>query len=386
MSDFQARDLPDDDLRLSFRHWLKAAYPTEWRQDSVRPFRRLRSPDVERWIAALKDAGWRCPGWPAAHGGMGLSFSQQVIYQEELERIGAARVIDLGEVQLGPTLMLHGSEAQKATYLPKILSGEHIWCQGYSEPGAGSDLAALSTSAEIDGDHLRITGQKIWTTHANEATHMFALVRTARRERKQDGITFVLIEMTAPGVTVRPINNLAGEDEFCEVFLDDVRVPVVDVVGDLDAGWTIAKALLGYERVWIGNPALAGQALSLARRLLDATGADLGLRDSYAECATDLHDLRALYAQTCERIGQGREPGPEVSMLKILSSELLQQIAELNMELGGVTAALEGRQSIDGLEVDLGWQYFMSRPQAIFAGTNEIQRNVLAKAVLELGR
>ena len=334
----------------------------------------------------LKGGGWRCPGWPAAHGGMGLSFGQQVIYQEELERIGAARVIDLGEVQLGPTLMLHGSEAQKATYLPSILSGEHIWCQGYSEPGAGSDLAALSTSAEIYGDDLRITGQKIWTTHANEATHMFALVRTARGERRQDGITFVLIDMAAPGVMVRPINNLAGEDEFCEVFLDDVRVPIANVVGELNAGWTVAKALLGYERVWIGNPALAGQALSLARRLLDAAAADLGLRDLYAECATDLHDLRALYAQTCEQIAQGREPGPEVSMLKILSSELLQRIAELNMELGGVTAGLEGRHSINGLEVDLGWQYFMSRPQAIFAGTNEIQRNVLAKAVLELGR
>ena len=386
MSDVHARDLPDHELRASFRRWLDSTYPAGWRQNSVRPFRRLRSPDVEHWIAMLKDAGWRCPGWPAAHGGMGLSFGQQVIYQEELERIGAARVIDLGEVQLGPTLMLHGGEAQKAAYLPGILSGEHIWCQGYSEPGAGSDLAALSTSAEIDGGHLRITGQKIWTTHANEATHMFALVRTARRERRQDGITFVLIDMTAPGVTVRPINNLAGEDEFCEVFLDDVRVPIANVVGELNAGWTVAKALLGYERVWIGNPALAGQALSLARRLLDAADADLGLRDVYAECATDLHDLRALYAQTCERIAQGREPGPEVSMLKILSSELLQRIAELNMELGGVTAGLEGRHSIGGLEVDLGWQYFMSRPQAIFAGTNEIQRNVLAKAVLELGR
>ncbi len=386
MSDRNMRDLPDHDLRRSFRAWLESNYPSEWRQDSIRPFRRLRSPDVERWIGMLNNAGWRCPGWPAERGGMGLSFSQQVIYQEELERFGAARVIDLGEVQLGPTLMLHGNEAQQAAYLPGILSGEHVWCQGYSEPGAGSDLASLSTSAELDGDHLRVTGQKIWTTHANEASHMFALVRTARRDRKQDGITFVLIDMTSPGVTVRPINNLAGEDEFCEVFLDDVRVPLSNVVGGLDAGWTVAKSLLGYERVWIGNPALAGQALALSRCLLSATDADHGLCDRYGECAADLHDLRALYGQTCERIGQGREPGPEVSMLKILSSELLQRIAELNMELGDVTAALDGQQSVGDVEVDLGWQYFMSRPQAIFAGTNEIQRNVLAKAVLELGR
>lgn len=386
MSDRLMRDRSDEEFRRSFREWLETTYPSEWKQDSVRPFRRLRSPDVERWIAMLNDAGWRCPGWPAVHGGMGLSFSQQVVYQEELERIGAARVIDLGEVQLGPTLMLYGSDAQKDAYLPGILSGAHIWCQGYSEPGAGSDLASLSTSADRDGDHLRITGQKIWTTHANESTHMFALVRTARRERKQDGISFVLMDMTSPGVTVRPINNLAGEDEFCEVFLDDVRVPLANVVGDLDAGWTVAKALLGYERVWIGNPALAGQALALSRRLIKETGADHGLSDRYGECAADLHDLRALYRQTCELISQGREPGPEVSMLKILSSELLQRIAELNMELGGVTAAQDGRQTVGDVEVDLGWQYFMSRPQAIFAGTNEIQRNVLAKSVLGLGR
>lgn len=386
MPDQRTTAVEDEALRLSFRNWLETTYPQTWRQDTVRPFRRLRSPDVEHWIGALHTAGWRCPGWPTAYGGMGLSFHQQVLYQEELERIGAARVIDLGEVQLGPTLMLHGSEAQKATYLPAILSGEHIWCQGYSEPGAGSDLAALATVAERDGDHLRVTGQKIWTTHANEATHMFALVRTARRERKQDGITFLLIDMNAPGVTVRPINNLAGEDEFCEVFLDDVLVPVSDVVGEIDAGWTVAKSLLGYERVWIGNPALAGQALALSRRLIEATDADLGLRDRYAECATDLHDLRALYSQTCARISEGREPGPEVSMLKVLSSELLQRIAELNLELGGVTAVLDGQQTIGGVSVDLSWQYFMSRPQAIFAGTNEIQRNVLAKAVLELGR
>lgn len=383
--------MPDGTLTLTdsfqdrFRRWLEHSYPEAWKQDAVRPFRRLRGSDVRQWIAALGEAGWRCPGWPTEYGGMGLNFQQQLAYQDELERVRAARVIDLGEVQLGPTLMLHGTLAQKAEYLPAILSGDHIWCQGYSEPGAGSDLASLKTVAVRDGDHLRVTGQKIWTTHASESTHMFALVRTSRSERKQHGITFLLIDMATSGVTVRPINNLAGEDEFCEVFLDDVRVPIANIVGEIDEGWTVAKSLLGYERVWIGNPGLCARALDVSRALVAATSPDLGLMDRYAECAADLHDVRALYNAICDRVGDGQEPGPEVSMLKILSSELLQRLAELNLELGADAATLQDGQTIGGQRTDLAWQYLMSRPQAIFAGSNEIQRNVLAKAVLGLG-
>lgn len=376
--------LSDAAFRARFRDWLEAEYPAAWRQSAQRPFRRLRGPDVRAWIDLLNRGGWRAPSWPTAHGGLGLSFAKQVIYHEEMERIGAARVIDLGEVQLGPTLMLHGTEAQKARYLPAILSGEHLWCQGYSEPGAGSDLASLSTSAARQGDRLILNGQKIWTTHANESTHIFVLTRTSREARRQDGITFLLMDMATPGVTVRPINNLAGEDEFCEVFFDNAEAPVDDVVGEIGQGWSIAKSLLGYERIWIGSPGLAARTLELSRALIEKTDAASEHRDRYAALAVDLHALRALYRRICGAVNEGGEPGAEVSMLKVLASELQQRASQLNLELGGEYAGLSTPATFAGLEVDLPWQFYMSRPQAIFAGSNEIQRNVLAKAVLGL--
>lgn len=276
-------DETDEAFRMRFRSWLEANYPESWRATPARPFRRLRGGDIRTWIGMLVAGGWRAPAWPKAWGGMGLSFARQVIYHEELDRLGAARVIDLGEVQLGPTLIAHGTEAQKVRYLPAILSGEHLWCQGYSEPGAGSDLAALTTTAVQLGDRLMVSGQKIWTTHANESTHIFALVRSSREDRRQDGITFLLMEMDRPGVRVRPINNLAGEDEFCEVFFDDVEASIDDVVGELGRGWTVAKALLGHERIWIGSPGLAARALLLSRQLIDTLDAPSELRTRYAD-------------------------------------------------------------------------------------------------------
>jgi alkylation response protein AidB-like acyl-CoA dehydrogenase len=377
------RAMSDDEFRAQFRAWLEANYPSSWRQDNRRPFRRLRGEDWKRWVELLDEHGWRCPAWPEEHGGLQLSFRKQVIYQEELQRARTARVIDLGEVQLGPTLMLYGSPEQKRHYLPRIRSGEDVWCQGYSEPNAGSDLASLSTTAVRDGDVFRVSGQKIWTTHADEATHMFALVRTSKTERKQQGITFLLMDMASPGVTVRPIRNIAGEEEFCEVFFDDVRTPVSNAVGPIDQGWTVAKALLGYERVWIGSPALARRALALSRDLLDVMGRDQGRLDRYARLAADLHDVTSLYRQTCDALDDDTEPGPEVSMLKILSSDLLQRITEFNVELAQEAAGCVGGM-IDGMEVDIPWQFYMARPATIFAGSTEIQKNILARAVLGL--
>jgi len=381
--DFNA--LEDSAFRKLLEDWLAANYPQEWRQDMRRPFRRLRGDDVVRWIGMQLDAGLRCPAWPKEYGGMGLDFLKQSVHQEVFETYGVARVVDLAEVQIGPTLMVHATAEQKARFIPPMLKGEHLWCQGYSEPGAGSDLASLKTAAIVDGDMLRVTGQKIWTSHAQEATHMFALVRTSKGERKQQGISFILLEMDAPGVTIRPIANLAGEEEFCEVFLDDVKVPLANVIGGLDNGWTVAKALLGHERVWIGSPGLATRALTLTRTLLAARPHDDVLFDAYAACAADLHDLRCLYRKTCSAIAGGTEPGVEVSMLKVIQSELLQRITELNVELGGDDALVDGDSPVGDTVTDYGWQYFMARPGTIFAGANEIQRNVLAKAVLGLG-
>ncbi len=378
------RAMSDEAFRAELRGWLAATYPDAWRQDDLRPFRRLRGADWLAWVGMLNDAGWRCPAWPQAYGGLELTFRKQVIYQEEMERARTARLIDTGEVQLGPTLMIHGTEAQKAHYLPAIRRGEQVWCQGYSEPGAGSDLASLTTSAEQVGDVFRVRGQKIWTTHADEATHIFALVRTSREPRKQAGITFLLMEMSTPGITVRPIRNLAGEAEFCEVFFDDVETPVANALGPVGEGWTVAKALLGYERVWIGSPALARRALALSRQLLAARGGDAGLADRYAELAAELHDVGALYRQTCDAVAAAGEPGPEVSILKIVASELLQRITEFNVELAGEAAGLTGESRIGQVRTDIAWQYYMARPTTIFAGSNEVQKNILARAMLGL--
>ena len=380
--DFNA--MTDAEYRDRLQAWLEANYPPEWRQDLRRPFRRLRGEDVVRWIKLQRDGGYRCPAWPREHGGMGLDFGKQSVHQEVFQAYGVARVLDLGEVQIGPTLMHHATAEQQAQFLPAIINGDHQWCQGYSEPGAGSDLASLKTAAVRDGDMLRVTGQKIWTSHAQEATHMFALVRTTKAERKQQGISFILLEMNSPGLTIRPIANLAGEEEFCEVFFDDVKVPLANVIGGLDNGWTVAKALLGHERVWLGSPGLCARALGLARALLAARPHDGALFDAYAACAADLHDLTCLYRQTCASIAGGTEPGVKVSMLKVIQSELLQRITELNVELGGADALVDGDSTVGDEVTDYGWQFFMARPGPIFAGANEIQRNVLAKAVLGL--
>ena len=385
-------EMDDADFRAEFRAFLAEHYPAELKQDFHRPFRRLRGEPANDWQRTLQKHGWRAPAWPRESGGMGLSFRKQLIYHEELEHAGVARIIDLGETQLGPTIIKMGSPEQSEHYLPRILNCEHVWCQGYSEPNAGSDLASLRTSAELDGDEFVVNGQKIWTTHANDSTHIFTLVRTGKFEKKQQGISFLLIDLDTPGISIRPIINLAGEDEFCEVFFENVRVPKANLVGELHQGWAVAKALLGYERVWIGSPALAGKALALGEHLVQQLGleGDRGVMDELAQLQADLHDYRLLYSRTCDAIADsGKAPGPEVSMLKVYASELLHRLTEFNVEVGAEYGAVVGDVAIGGdstadMQADLYWQLMMARPVTIFAGANEIQRDILAKTVLGL--
>ncbi|MFT4917676.1 MAG: alkylation response protein AidB-like acyl-CoA dehydrogenase [Zhongshania aliphaticivorans] len=385
-------EMDDADFRAEFRAFLAEHYPAELKQDFHRPFRRLRGEPANDWLRTLQAHGWRAPAWPRESGGMGLSFRKQLIYHEELEHAGVARIIDLGETQLGPTIIKMGSPEQSEHYLPRILNCEHVWCQGYSEPNAGSDLASLRTSAELDGDEFVVNGQKIWTTHANDSTHIFTLVRTGKFEKKQQGISFLLIDLDTPGISIRPIINLAGEDEFCEVFFENVRVPKANLVGELHQGWAVAKALLGYERVWIGSPALAGKALALGEHLVQQLGleGDRGVMDELAQLQADLHDYRLLYSRTCDAIADsGKAPGPEVSMLKVYASELLHRLTEFNVEVGAEYGAVVGDVAIGGdstadMQADLYWQLMMARPVTIFAGANEIQRDILAKTVLGL--
>jgi len=288
---------------------------------------------------------------------------------------------------VGPVIMAFGSQDQKDRYLPRILSCEDIWCQGYSEPGAGSDLASLRTSAVIEGDEFVINGQKIWTTMAHDASHIFMLVRTnPNAPKKQQGISFILAKMDQPGVTVRTITTLAGEDEFCEVFFDDARAPVENLVGTLNEGWTMAKALLSFERIFIGSPGLAQNALGQLEKLARGRGCfvDSGFQDRYSQLALDVEDHAALYTRFADQLKRGETLGPDVSMLKIWVTETFQKISELMIEAAGPDgAALEPLQ-VGNISIDVLGNFYKSRPGTIYGGSNEIQRNILSKTVLDL--
>jgi alkylation response protein AidB-like acyl-CoA dehydrogenase len=249
--------LSDEAFRQHIRAWIEANYPPELRN----PPKRLHWSENQVWYFKLAEKGWLCPSWPREHGGMGLSAGKQIIMVEEYERHGVARTNDHGILMVGPLLIAHGTQDQRDFFLPKILAGEHIWCQGYSEPNAGSDLASLRTEAVADGDDWIINGSKIWTTLANDANWIFLLVRTDKTAKKQEGITFLLVPMDTPGITVRPIWTIDLHDEFCEVFFDNVRVPQKWTVGQVNQGWTMAKALLGHERIYLGSAKLSQYAL-----------------------------------------------------------------------------------------------------------------------------
>lgn len=379
-----ARDmntLDNDVFRAEVRRWIEENYPQEIRS----PSRRLHLRDNWPWYKALSDKGWLCPAWPTEYGGMALSAEKQLIMIEEFERHGCARLNDHGPTMLGPLLIRYGTEAQKREYLPKILSGEHIWCQGYSEPGAGSDLAALRTRAVREGDEWVINGQKIWTTMASDANWIFLLARTDTEVAKQHGISFFLVPMNAPGVTVKPIISLEMHDDFCEVFFDDVRIPAENLVGEENKGWSMAKALLGFERVFIGSPRQADQAFS---RLLEL-GRHCGLatdpvfRDACSAFMLDLENHKALFAAFVHEISQGKAAGPEVSLLKISQSELLCRITEYMMEIANEKASwMDDLDAASRLNPSA--LFLQARAATIYAGSSEIQRNIIAKAVLGL--
>jgi alkylation response protein AidB-like acyl-CoA dehydrogenase len=373
--------LRNDEFRLTIRDWIETNYPPALRN----PPKRLHLRDNFPWYRALSDKGWIAPGWPPEHGGLGLSAEKQVIWTEELERHGCARLNDHGVTMLGPLLIRHGTDAQRGYFLPKILSGEHIWCQGYSEPGAGSDLASLRTKAEREGDEWIINGQKIWTTMANDANWIFLLVRTEAGPRKQDGISFLLAPMDAPGVTVRPILNLEMHDEFCEVFFDNVRVPIDNLVGEVNRGWSMAKALLGFERIFLGSPRQAGYAFTRLVELGDHLGLadDPVFRDSCARFSMDLENHKALFAKFLGAISRGRPVGAEISLLKISQSELFRRVTEYMMEIGGPETGLVDALDEDDVLSPAG-QFLQARSATIYGGSSEIQRNIIAKAVLGL--
>jgi alkylation response protein AidB-like acyl-CoA dehydrogenase len=374
--------MPDETFRQNVRSFFESRYPQELRYLP----RRVRMSEIRGWWSTLCEKGWIAPNWPQQWGGMGLDAGKMVIFLEEMERYGVARAADQGITQVGPIIMQYGTEAQKEHYLPRTRSGEIIWCQGYSEPNAGSDLANLQTSALIDGDRFVINGQKIWTTLAHDATHIYLLVRTNRQAKKQQGISFLLVDLKTPGITIRPIRNIAGHEEFCQVFFDNVRVPQDALVGKLNEGWTVAKALLGFERLNIGSPRRPQYALMRLEMLARAKGllADTGFVDRFTQVKLDLEDLASLYARYVEQVKRGDPLGSDVSSLKVWAMETWQRLTDLLVETGAEDGVIEGAHDISGVEIDFLTPFYYARPGTIYGGSSEIQRNILAKYVLEL--
>ncbi|WP_120429960.1 acyl-CoA dehydrogenase family protein [Acinetobacter baylyi] len=375
--------LSDDEFRQIFRDWVLENCP-----ESLRYMRKQRPlyEEVKEWYQALSNKGWLAPVWPVEYGGMGLNPAKHMIYVEEWGRLGCPRIPDHGIGLTGPLLLQYGTDAQKQYFLPRILSGEDMWCQGYSEPNAGSDLASLRTHAVLEGDEFVVNGQKIWTTLATCANWIFLLVRTDREAKPQRGISVLLVDMTSPGVDVRPIANLRGEEDFCEVFFDNVRVPKANLVGELNQGWTIAKSVLGHERIFLGAPTRAEIALGRLDKLAASKNAfeDSAFLSRYAQLRLEVYDLGSSYERYAKVLRNGGELGADVSVLKIVATELYQRITEEMLALAGEEARYNDDIQTSLGAVDAMNLFLDSRAPAIFGGSNEIQRNILAKAVLQL--
>lgn len=377
-------------FRSRLKDWLADNVPTEARPESA-----AESVDYDRsWQRKLFDAGFAGVNWPKEFGGAGLSTIEQFIWFEEAALAGApgVGVNFVGVNHAGPTLIMRGTEEQRAFHLPKILKGEAIWCQGFSEPGSGSDLASLSTKAVIDGDEIVVTGQKIWTSYGHLAKYQELLVRTSTEGPKQAGITWMIADMEAPGVEARPIVNIAGGAEFCEVFYDEARFPLSNVVGEINGGWSVTAATLGFER---GTTFTAAQ-IKLAQSvevLIDAARETALPSGKYAiqdgKIAYDLGrlraEVRAMRAMTLanmSRLLDQPQPGPEGSMLKLFYSELSQRVSRVAMDIFG-PAALNRNGGTAG---SWGLEFLHSYASTIGGGTSEIQRNIVGERVLGLPR
>jgi len=355
-----------------------------------------------RWYGILARQGWVAPTWPVEYGGTGWTDLENHIFTTECFHAGAPLLFNMGVRHIGPILMARGTPEQRDYYLPRVLSGEHVWCQGYSEPGAGSDLAGLKLRAVRDGDHYVLNGSKIWTTGAHFATHMFCLVRTGDGGRKQEGITFLLLAMDTPGLEVQPIISLSGDHEFNQVFFNDVRVPVIGRVGDEGDGWRVAKSLMQYARATNVNTGWVREALMrvkrLAARLPDGWGESLCQQPGFArrlsEAEIFLDRVQMLELRVLSATARGESPGAISSVLKTLGSEVKQHITELALEAVGwyglpfQPQALNpyARAEIIGpaCAVTAMPSYLNERAATIYSGASEVQRDVLAKQVLGL--
>ncbi len=350
-------------------------------------------PDVVQWLNLMSERGWTAPTWPKAYGGGGLSKQEAKVLSEEMGKLRLRPpLIGFGLTMIGPLLLQYGTEEQKFEHLTRITRGEIRWCQGYSEPGAGSDLASLQTKAVRDGDSFILNGQKVWTSYAEKADWMFVLVRTDFEAPKNTGITFLLMDMESPGVSVRPIKLISGSSPFCETFLSDVRVPVANVIGEINAGWTMAKALLGHERTMIADAFKerddSMRLLEMARRYLgtdeDGRVGDRVLRDRMTQVELDQACLDLTMARIRDNAKAGKAPGAESSILKYYGTELNQRRRELMVHIAGPQGLGWEGPGFEPGELKLTRDWLRSRGNTIEGGTSEIQLNVIAKRVLGL--
>ncbi|MDD9969347.1 MAG: acyl-CoA dehydrogenase family protein [Myxococcales bacterium] len=387
-----------ESFRNEVRDWLKANVPESLYGRPLTMMAREEpeaadlQADRKRYLERMVERGYTAPTWPKQYGGGGLTPPQAKVLQEELGRLRVPpALMGMGLTMIGPTLLVHGNDEQKEKYLPKIVTGEHRWCQGFSEPNAGSDLASLRTSAKLDdsGERYVINGQKIWTSGAQYSNWIFMLVRTDETTKHQ-GITFILLPMDTPGIEVKPIRLISGNSPFCEVFFTDVVADVKDVVGGVNQGWTVAKTLLNFERSGMGGggpqrrpgATTGGGLVALAKEAVgerDGRIADTRTRDRLASLQLD----ELAYSLTLKRSAQTRKaggaPGPEISMFKLYQSELGQRRDELAMALRGTDGL-----AVDENEVGPARAWLSAKATTIYGGSSEIQRNIIAKRVLKL--
>ena len=353
-----------------------------------------KNPDTKLWLERMAERGFTAPLWPQECGGAGLSKAENAVLQAELRRIGARPpLVGMGLAMIGPALLEFGNDAQRAEHLPKIARGEIRWCQGYSEPGSGSDLASLRTSAVADGDDFVINGQKIWTSGADEADWIFCLVRTAPDAPKHQGITFILFDMETPGVTVRPIRLISGLSPFCETFFDDVRALKANVIGQVNEGWTVAKRLLQYERTSIGGIGGGNQRLATVDEVAkqyagvaDGKIADAGIRDAVIAQRINDRSLALSLRRLGEESAAGKAPGAESSMYKYYATEQNKKRYDLMMSMMGTRGLAweSGDDAFNEFEFDTTRAWLRSKANSIEGGTSEVQLNILAKRVLGL--
>ncbi len=392
-----------DTFREEARSWIRENAPKSlWGTIGSGPFEGYwggakdaeSDPDVLAWRDRGIEKGWTAPSWPKRYGGGGLSVAHEQIIHEELKAIGVPRPIaGQGLAMFGPVLLEYGNDEQRAEHLPKIVRGEVRWCQGYSEPNAGSDLANLQLKAERDGDDFVLNGQKVWTSHAHLSDWIYCLARTnPNAPKKQMGISVLLADLNTPGITVRRIDLISGYSPFCETFFDDVRVPAKNLLGELDNGWGIAKAILGHERSSIGR-SIARQPGSAQREVVARARKHLGvedgpipdplLRDEIA-CLGMLEEAFHLTLARIEQRAESGTPGPEGSIVKIVGSELKQKRFELGMKVAGIQGLGWEGPGFDQDDLEYTRDWLRSRATTIEGGSSEIQKNIVSKRVLGL--